>query len=238
MRAAVFAQAVVLSACRAAPSDAPSPPPPASALATPSADLGAATTASGAARARLSPAPTITMACCTMDRAEGQFGTHGVVTRYRGDYLRRKDGERLFFPQDLINDTKELFQHAKTAGRSVQQERRVRAVGEGPRWVSLDVEERGETGALAEVVHSSCKTIDLRTGRALKLDDVVGKDAAAQAIASGEASFAELGGRADYRFSAASFAILGPSAKTVRFCNPRRREELAGARLDVEVTLP
>jgi hypothetical protein len=170
-----------------------------------------------------------------MDVAEGSFGARGTFTRYSGDYLRRKDGERLLFPQDLISDTKELFQHAKSAGKSVTQERRVRPLGEGSKYVSVEIEDKGETGALMPFLHSACKTVDLRTGRALKLEDVLGKDAAANAIAAGERAFAAAAGHEDYRFLSSSFAMIGRGEKTVRFCSPRRREDLGGARLDVEV---
>lgn len=171
-----------------------------------------------------------------MDVAEGSFGK-GTFTRYSGDYLRRKDGERLLFPQDLISDTKELYQHAKSAGKSVTQERRVRPIGEGGRYVSVEIEEKGETGALMPFLHSACKTVDLRTGRALKLEDVVGKEAAARAIASAEQTFAAAPGHDDFRFLSSSFAMIGRGEKTVRFCNPRRREDLGGARLDLEIEL-
>jgi hypothetical protein len=230
---------VALTGCsRSAPSDAPVA---AADSVAPSASAASSTVAPAAAAsapsAKLAPPPPLgPMACCTMDVAEGSFGARGTFTRYSGDYLRRKDGERLMFPQDLISDTKELFQHAKSAGKSVTQERRVRPVGEGAKYISVEIEDKGETGALMPFQHSACKTVDLRTGRALKLEDVIGKEAAAKAIAAGESAFAATGGHEDYRFLSSSFAMIGRGEKAVRFCSPRRREDLGGARLDVEVS--
>jgi hypothetical protein len=171
-----------------------------------------------------------------MDRTEGIFGSaKGIHTHYSGDFLRRKDGERLLFPQDLISDTKELFQHAKSAGKSVEQTRRVTIVGEGARYVSVEIVDHGETG-VTPFSHSSCQTVDLSNGRALKVDDVL-KGKGEAIVASGRAKLDAAAGHEAFRFLPGSFAMVGTGEKIVRFCAPRRDEGQGEPRLDVEVTV-
>ena len=212
----------------------------ASAVPAASASVTASASASASA-APASPPPgapplvAITPACCMRDRAEGKFGSErGIMTRYSGDFLRRKDGDRLLFPDDLISDTKERFQHAQSAGRSVTQERRLKVVGEGPRYVSVEIEDRGETGALKPFAHSACCTVDLKTGKAMTVEAVVGKERAPKLVEEARAAFDALPGHEQFRFLPSSFAMIGTAGDTIRFCNPRRAEDLGAARLDVE----
>lgn len=182
------------------------------------------------------PASPITPACCMRDRAEGHFGPEkGVHTRYVGDYLRRHDGERLLFPHDLVSDTKELYQHAKSAGRSVVQERHLVVLGEGERFVSVEVTDQGETGALMPFAHSKCVTVDLKNGRALRLEDVLGKPSADATLAEARRRFDGLAGHEQYRLLPGSFAMIGRDKRRVRFCGPARRDEDGKKRLDVEL---
>src|SRR5512141_975842 len=99
-----FAAALALASCG---KESPHEAPPAASSPAPVAASAAPPVASSAAPAPLPPAPAIVPACCMIDKTEGHFGApKGVQTRYEGEFLRRKDGERLLYPQDLISDTK------------------------------------------------------------------------------------------------------------------------------------
>ncbi len=170
------------------------------------------------------------------DRAEGHFGPEkGVHTRYVGEYLRRHDGERLLFPHDLVSDTKELYQHARSAGRSVEQTRRLVVLGEGDRYLSVEVTDQGETGALMPFSHSKCVTIELKQGRALRLDEVLDKASADATLAEARGRFDAAAGHEHFRLLPGSFAMIGRDKKRVRFCGPARRDEDGAKRLDVEL---
>ncbi|MCC6645608.1 MAG: hypothetical protein IT374_08565 [Polyangiaceae bacterium] len=237
MRLASALALALLSGCRgqidppgeraAAPATSASAAPPAS----------AAPAASSAPATAGAPPPTpITPTCCMRDRAEGSFGPEkGVNTRYVGEYLRRHDGERVLFPHDLVSDTKELYQHARSAGRSVLQERRLAVLGEGDRYVSVEITDKGETGALMPFAHSKCLTVDLKHGRALRLEDVLGKPSAEATLAAARARFDAAAGHEQYRLLPGSFALIGKGERRVRFCGPARRDEDGAKRLDVEL---
>lgn len=237
-RALVIAVAS-LAACRqrvdppdgAAASAAPRAPSASAADVT-----SAAPPSSSAAPASAPPLAPIAPACCMRDRAEGSFGpAKGVNTRYVGDYLRRHDGERLLFPHDLVSDTKELYQHARSAGRSVEQTRRLVVLGEGERYVSVEITDQGETGALMPFSHSKCLTVDLKHGRALRLEDVLGKPAAEATLAEARRRFDALADHEQYRLLPGSFAMIGRDKRRVRLCGPARRDEDGAKRLDVEL---
>jgi hypothetical protein len=190
---------------------------------------------------RLATLEAVKPACCWLDRAEGVFGpARGINARYSGDYLKRKDGERLLFPDDLISDTKELFQFARSAGKPLYQERRLKIVGERRGHISVEIDDRGETGATAPFAHSKCKTIEVRTGRSLKVDDVAGKDAGPALLAEGKRRLAQAPEHEHYLFVPTSFVVLekgGHGGPALRFCNPRKDERLGSARLDIELPL-
>lgn len=243
LSALLTALALVAGCAKDSSPGAPEP----SGSAAPSASVGPAASASASAsaspeeeppQAPLSDLPEITAKCCTRDRAEGHFGPEsGVHTAFVGDFLRKKDGGRLLFPDDLISDTKELFQHARSAGKTVKQERKLRIVGETERAVSVEVFDTGETGSMKPFSHSSCKTISLRDGRLWKLEDAVGKDHALAVAVKARIQFDQRNKGDLYRFVEKSFALVD-EGKRIRFCNPRKDEALGAARLDVDLPVP
>ncbi len=222
----------------AATEPSPSAPPVAS-------SVGSSTPAPAASSADLDAPPAAPPAlaeilprCCTVDRAEGHFGVPTAVhTAFVGDFLRKKDGKRLLFPDDLISDTKELFQHARSAGKTVKQERKLRVVGETDRTISVEVLDSGATGSMVPFSHSACKTVSLRDGRALKLEDAVGKDAALAVVVKARIQFDERNRGDVYRFVERSFALVDEGSR-LRFCNPPKDTALGAQRLDVEVAVP
>jgi hypothetical protein len=171
------------------------------------------------------------------DRVEGFFGPEkGINARYSGDYLRSKNGtDRLFFPEDLISDTQELYLFAKSAGKALYQERRLRVVGEAPGALSVEIDDRGETGATAPFSHSKCQTIDTRRVRKIAVTDLAGKDEGAALLARAQAAFDGSAGHECYRFVAQSFALVGAPPTKIRFCSPRRDEGSGPPRLDIEL---
>jgi hypothetical protein len=178
--------------------------------------------------------PTIRSRCCRLDRTEGIFGPEkGIHARYSGDVLLRNDGERLLFPQDLISDTKELYQFAKSSGKSLYQERRMRIVGEGAGHVSVEIEERGETGANAPFYHLRCVTFDTRKKRSLTLEEALpGRGAAL--IEEAKQRFEGSPGKEHFRFVSTSFAL---TEGEVRFCCAAKDDRQPGPRLEVRVGL-
>lgn len=180
-------------------------------------------------------APTIAPRCCRLERTEGGFGPDkGANVRYSGDVLLRNDGGRLLFPQDLINDTKELYIFAKSAGKSLYQERRLRIVGEGPKHVSVEIDDRGETGATTPFYHSRCATLELRKVRKATLDEVLPPAQATALLEEGKRRFERMPEHDRFRFVSASFAL---TASAVRFCCPARDDKQATPRLDIEIAL-
>lgn len=184
--------------------------------------------------AGLAALPTIRSRCCRLDRTEGIFGPEkGIHARYSGDILLRNDGERLLFPQDLISDTKELYQFAKSSGKSLYQERRMRIVGEGSGHVSVEIEERGETGANAPFYHLRCATFDTRKKRAMTLEEALpGRGGAL--LEEARRRFEGSPGKEHFRFVSASFAL---TEGEVRFCCAAKDDRRPGPRLEVSVGL-
>lgn len=221
----------------AASASGPAALPAASALVEP-ASSGAASSSAAAGVATAPPtatAPTIAPRCCRLERTEGGFGPDkGANVRYSGDVLLRNDGGRLLFPQDLINDTKELYIFAKSAGKSLYQERRLRIVGEGPKHVSVEIDDRGETGATTPFYHSRCATIELRKVRKATLDEVLPPAQATALLEEGKRRFERMPEHDRFRFVSASFAL---TANAVRFCCPARDDKQATPRLDIEIAL-
>ncbi|MCS6901628.1 MAG: hypothetical protein NZX77_17895 [Polyangiaceae bacterium] len=167
-----------------------------------------------------------------MDRTEGIFGPgKGIHTRYSGDILLRHDGERLLFPQDLISDTKELYQFAKSSGRSLYQERRMRIVGEGSRHVSVEIEERGETGADTPFYHRRCTTLDFRKKRILTVEEALPEHGTAL-LEKAKQRFETIPEKEHFLFVSTSFAL---TEQEVRFCCAARDSRQPGPRLDVSV---
>lgn len=225
------------SAPAEAPSASPSATPQASATPQPPAAASSSAKPDAPSSPRLAPLEAINARCCAIDRTEGTVGPDkGINARYSGDFLRKKNGDRLLFPDDLIADTRELYQYAKSRGAPLYQERRMKVVGEGARYVSVEIEEKGDTGASNPFAHSKCKTLDLRSGKQLKLADVASKAASALETEA-RARFDALPDHGQFTFVSASFALVGDPARRVRFCNPRRDEALGMGRLDVEVEL-
>jgi hypothetical protein len=185
----------------------------------------------------LPPLEVIKPACCRADRVEGSFGPDkGVNARYSGDYFHGRNGnDRLFFPDDLISDTQELYLFAKSAGKPLYQERRLRAVGESPVALSVEVEDRGETGTTKPFTHSKCQTVDLRRNRKAAVADLLPKDEGPALLARAQSAFEASPGHEHYRFVPASFALVGSPPTKIRFCNPKRDEESGPPRLDLEL---
>jgi hypothetical protein len=182
----------------------------------------------------LPPLPTIRSRCCRLDRTEGIFGPEkGIHSRYSGDVLLRNDGERLLFPQDLISDTKELYQFAKSSGKSLYQERRIRIVGEGTRHVSVEIEERGETGANTPFYHLRYATFDTRKKRAMTLEEALpGRGGAL--LEEARRRYEGSPGKEQFRFVSTSFAL---TEGEVRFCCAAKDDRQPGPRLEVSVGL-
>lgn len=225
-----------LAACSRAESSSSAPAAsssPAPALPSVSAPAAATPAASSAPPAvSVTPLPTVVARCCRLDRTEGFFGPEkGIHTRYSGDVLLRNDGERLLFPNDLVSDTKELYQFAKSSGKSLYQERRLRIVGESPHHVSVEVEERGETGANAPFYHTHCVTVDPRKKQKVTLSDLLPEEAP-RLLEEGKKRFEASPGQERFRFLSGSFALSGT---TLRFCCPARDDRQPTPRLDIEL---
>ncbi len=236
----------LLAACqRSTPGDGPAP------AASPAAVLGASPGPAGSTRPAVSasavPAvsapvapgpdllPSITARCCRLDHTTGGFGpATGVNVHYEGDVVRRMDGGELLFPHDLISDTRELYVFAKSAGRSLSQERKVRIVGEQGSLVSVVIEDHGDTGAGTPFFHSRCSTLDTRKLKSVALTDAVPADEARELLAEGQRRFDAAPGHERYRLVPASFALRGASNDVV-FCCPARDDTQASSRLDLVV---
>jgi hypothetical protein len=201
-----------------------------------SAAAPAAASASGSGSgvtAVVAPLGSVVPRCCRIDRTEGMFGPEkGVHVRYSGDVLLRNDGERLLFPHDLVSDTKELYQFAKSSGKSLYQERRLRVVGEGVGYVALEVQDRGETGAGTPFFHTHCATVDTRKLRKMTPEEAFPGEAGQKLLAEARRRFEEAPGHERFRFVPASFALL---EGRVRFCCPPRDDRQPLPRLDLEL---
>lgn len=224
----------------AAPSASPSPASASSSVASGSASTstpaasGSASTVAGGGEAGPAPLPSIRSRCCRLDRTEGFFGPEkGINARFSGDILQRNDGERLLFPHDLVSDTKELYQFAKSSGKSLYQERRLRIVGEVAPLVSIEIEERGETGANAPFFHSRCATLDTRKKRLLTVEEALPGQGKAL-LEEAKRRFEGAPGRDRFRFVSGSFAV---TETELRFCCAARDDRQPTPRLDVSVAL-
>jgi hypothetical protein len=188
----------------------------------------------GGGEAGPAPLPSIRSRCCRLDRTEGFFGPEkGINARFSGDILQRNDGERLLFPHDLVSDTKELYQFAKSSGKSLYQERRLRIVGEVAPLVSIEIEERGETGANAPFFHSRCATLDTRKKRLLTVEEALPGQGKAL-LEEAKRRFEGAPGRDRFRFVSGSFAV---TETELRFCCAARDDRQPTPRLDVSVAL-
>jgi hypothetical protein len=173
------------------------------------------------------PLPIARLRCCRVEKRSGSFGAEtGVHTSYEADVVVTSSGDRLHAADDLVSDTKEMLIHARSMGRSLHQSRKVQLVSEGKTFVSMMIEERGDTGTGAPFVHHGCKTLQLGTGRVLRLDEVLTADAAARVVA--EATRQTTG--TDAKLLPASFLL---SSDAVSFCFPPRGASLPIRRLSV-----
>ncbi|RYE82187.1 MAG: hypothetical protein EOO75_21075 [Myxococcales bacterium] len=149
--------------------------------------------------------------------------------------LLRNDGGKLLFPDDLISDTRELYIFAKSAGRSMAQERRVRVVGEQGHLVSVAIEDRGDTGAGTPFVHMRCTTLDTRKMKPASLAEAVGEAEAKALLAEATRRFEAHPDHGRYRLIAASYALR---ASDVVFCGSARDDSRPSPRLDIVVERP
>lgn len=199
-----------------------------------SASVSAASGSSSTTAGGPAPLPSIRSRCCRLDRTEGFFGPEkGIHARFSGDVLQRNDGERLLFPHDLVSDTKELYQFAKSSGKSLYQERRLRIVGEVAQLVSIEIDERGETGANAPFFHSRCATLDTRKKRLLTVEEALPGQGKAL-LEEAKRRFEGAPGRDRFRFVSGSFAV---TETELRFCCAARDDRQPTPRLDVSVAL-
>lgn len=234
--AGVLLLALVAACSKANDAPAPQPSGTASALAVAPVVASPAPPAASSAPTVASPlVPTKTAKCCRMDRREGVVGNeHAVHTSYASDVVLTKSDKRIFGSDDVVSDTTELFQHARSMNRSLRQERTLAFVGEGPRWLSLTVDDRGDTGTGTPFRHSACKTIDPNNGHVLKLDDVLVPAAVDRVIAEAKDVLAHQPEGRHFRVVPGSFAL--PDEGHVVMCAPS--EETDGdARRDVSVAI-
>ncbi len=179
------------------------------------------------------PRAAITSRCCRVERKEGKWGPDvGVQSTYSADIVTRANGDRLFGNEDIVTDTAELSEYAKSMKRTLTNQRRIAIIGETPLYVSLSIDDVGDTGSGNTARHSGCKTLRLGTATVAKPDDALTSEGATRVVAEARKQVAAAGGK--YRFAPLSWALLD-AGKIARFCAPEEGE--AGARFDVDVPL-
>lgn len=175
----------------------------------------------------------ITTRCCRVERKEGKYGPEaGVHSSYSADIVTRANGDRLFGNEEVVTDTAELYEYAKSMKRTLTNQRRITLIGETPLFVSFVIDDVGDTGSGNTARHSGCKTLRLGTATVAKPEDALTAEGAARVVAEGRKRVAAAGGK--YRFAPLSWALLD-AGKIARFCAPEEGE--AGARFDVDVPL-
>ena len=171
--------------------------------------------------------------CCRIERKEGKYGPENAIhTSYSADIVTRANGGRFLGNEDLVSDTAELLDYAKGMKRSLSQQRRIVVIGETAQFVSLSVEDVGDTGSGTTAKHSGCKTLRISTALVAKPEDVLTAEGATRVVAEGRSGVAVAGSR--WRFAVLSWAILD-NGKTARFCAPEEGD--TGARFDVDVNV-
>ena len=171
--------------------------------------------------------------CCRVERKEGKYGPEaGIHSSYSADIVTRANGDRLFGNEDVVTDTAELYEYAKSMKRTLTNQRRISIIGETPLYVSLSIDDVGDTGSGNTARHSGCKTLRLGTATVAKPEDALTPEAAARVVPEARKQVAAAGGK--FRFATLSWALLD-AGKIVRFCAPEEGE--AGGRFDVDVPL-
>jgi hypothetical protein len=167
--------------------------------------------------------PTIKSHCCVIEKRKGLNGdAHKIHTKYTVDILSRTGGEpRLIPPDDIVADMQELLIFARSAKRSLHQERQLRLVGETKHWVSVEVLETGDTGQ-KPIQRGYCKTVQIYRGKHAQLSDVLKKEHAESLEQWGKKQLIDLGYKDKYKFSSSSFVVRELSGeKQIRFCAPQ-----------------
>jgi hypothetical protein len=207
------------------PPHAPSP--------APSASASAAGSVAAPGQASAPPRAAITSRCCRIEPKEGKYGPDpGIHTSYSADIVTRLDGGRFLGNEDIVTDTAELLDYAKGMKRSLQQKRRITIIGETIQYVSLSIEDVGDTGSGTTAKHSGCKTLRIATALPVAPDAALTAEGAARVVAEGRQRVAAADGK--FRFGVLSWALLD-AGKMVRFCAPEEGD--TGARFDVDIPL-
>lgn len=168
-----------------------------------------------------------------MERKEGKYGPDpGIHSSYSADVVIKLDGGRLFGNEEVVTDSAELLEYAKSMKRSLSQQRRIVIIGETPAFVSFTIDDVGDTGAGTNAKHSACKTMRIGPAVVAKPEDALVPEAAARVVAEGRKQVALAGGK--FRFAPLSWALLD-AGKMVRFCASEEGE--GGGRFDVDVPL-
>jgi hypothetical protein len=175
----------------------------------------------------------ITSRCCRIEPKEGKYGPDpGIHTSYSADIVTRLDGGRFLGNEDIVTDTAELLDYAKGMKRSLQQQRRITIIGETIQYVSLSIDDVGDTGSGTTAKHSACKTLRVSTALPVAPDAALTAEGAARVIAEGRKKVAAADGK--FRFGVLSWALLD-GGKIVRFCAPEEGD--TGRRFDVDIPL-
>jgi len=104
-----------------------------------------------------------------------------------------------------VTDTAELYEYAKSMKRTLTNQRRITIIGETPQYVSLSIEDVGDTGSGNTARHSGCKTLRLGTATVAKAEDALSPEAAARVVPEARKQVAAAGGR--FRFAPLSWAL-------------------------------
>lgn len=179
------------------------------------------------------PRAAITSRCCRIEPKEGKYGPDpGIHTSYSADIVTRLDGGRFLGNEDIVTDTAELLDYAKGMKRSLRQQRRITIIGETVQYVSLSIEDVGDTGSGTTAKHSACKTLRVATAQPSAPEAALTPEGAARVVAEGRRRVAAAGGK--FRFGVLSWALLD-AGKIVRFCAPEEGD--TGRRFDVDIPL-